>query len=170
MVRQELGAFFALRVANQIKAVRARFLGRKVRAFNMNAEDLRAARRRMAKRFDGSQNGEDLIALGGNGGQCQRRRAAARVMPANGAEGGRVGFHGVAAKCAMDVKIDEAWHEQLPMKVDNFFVLSATESLCRNFGNLTVEDADITADLDAIRENEPSISEDHTRCQAGLCS
>ena len=101
--------------------MRAWLFLREVGPLDVHAKYPRADGRLFPKRLHRVQGGHDGLMRGGHGGECQRGRAAAGMVAADGAKGFRIRLHGVAVQRTVDVQIDEARREKTSAKIHRLF-------------------------------------------------
>ena len=101
--------------------MRARFFFGEVGSLDVHTEYPRADRWLFPKRLHGAQGRHDGLVRSRHGGKCQRGRAAAGMVAADGAKGFRIRLHGVAVQRTVDVQIDEARREKTSAKIHRLF-------------------------------------------------
>jgi len=145
-------------IEEQFRAMRPLFCERKIRAFDMDSQQLRAFMRLAPVRVRRLQNGHDLGNRRGDRRERQRRCAAQRVESADRLKrfGGR--FHGVAPQRAVEVNVDESRREILATEfLDQVARLRLQHG--SNGRNPPIRNPKIAASLDAVGENQPGILE-----------
>ena len=155
MFEQLLRRFWSW-ILNEFLALRATFRSRNEGAFHMNASDPLDRRSTIANRVQDIDHRCDRRCR-----SCQQKRCrtAARVVIANRAKSFRRGLHRVAAKRAVNVKIDKPRREIGPTKINNVF--SARPRLFTNLCNRSISRDKFEAIANSVGENAARVSENH---------
>ena len=112
---------FAIRIANELVALRAAPRARNERSFDVHAGNLFDRAGGVSHR---TQHIDNFRNRRRDSGQEQRRRATAGVIVADRLKRFRRRLHRVAAERAVDVKIDESRREIVPAQIDRFPIRS----------------------------------------------
>src|SRR4029077_2269007 len=106
------------RLLNEFLALRAAFVLRNKRTFNMDPGDLFNRTPTVANRVQRIDNRSERR---GRSREQKRCSAATSVIVTNGAKSFYRRLHRVPAKRAVNVKIDKTWREIISVQVDNAF-------------------------------------------------
>src|SRR5205807_9932030 len=141
-------------ILNEFLALRATFRSRNEGAFHMNASDLLDRGATIANCVQDIDHRGDRRCR-----SCQQKRCrtAARVVIANRAKSFRGGLHRVAAKRAVNVKIDKPRCEISPTKINNVF--SARPRLLTNLCDRSISRDKFDAIANSVGENAARVSD-----------